>query len=142
MRLTSLSTRVFAGTALIVLAVLAASLFATTATLRRADETAARRRLEQDADFVAHLLAGRERSLAGGARVFAQGPYFRSLVAKQGARHDELLDQSIEAKELLDASWVFVTDARGRLLAKSDEPSAANVESVGCRSSPARCAGR
>ncbi|AHG88975.1 protein kinase [Gemmatirosa kalamazoonensis] len=99
--------------------------------MRRADERAARRRLEQDAEFVAHLLAGRERSLAGGARVFAQGPYFRGLVASQRPLHDELLDQAMEAEDLLDASWVFITDARGRLLAKSDEPGAAGTDMGG-----------
>jgi len=123
-----LAGRVFVGTALIALLVLGASLFATAATLRRADETAARRRLEQDAEFVAHLLAGRERSLAGGARVFVESSYFRTLVAKPRPIHDELLDRAIEAEDLLDASWVFITDSRGRLLAKSDEPAAAGTD--------------
>jgi serine/threonine-protein kinase len=60
--------------------------------------------------------------------VFAQGPYFRALVAKQGAPHEELLDQAFEAADLLGASWVFIVDARGRLLAKSDEPAAMGTE--------------
>jgi serine/threonine-protein kinase len=129
--LRGLAGRVFVGTALIALLVLVASIVATSATLRRADERATRRRLEQDAEFVAHLLAGRERSLAGSARVFAQSPYFRGLVVSQRPLHDDLLDQAIEAEDLLDASWVFITDARGRLLAKSDEQSAAGTDMSG-----------
>ena len=56
------------------------------------------------------------------ARVFVQGPYFRTLVAE--SRRDDILDQTFEAAEQLDASWVFITDASGMLVAKSDEPSA------------------
>lgn len=94
---------------------------ASRAARRSADDTA-RRNLEQSADLVAQLLAGRERSLAGGARVFVQGPYFRTLVAER--RRDDILDQTFEAAEQLDARWVFITDGDGTLLAKSDEPSA------------------
>lgn len=89
---------------------------------RRAADVGAARALEQSADLVAQLLAGRGRSLAGGARVFVQGPYFRTLVAE--SRRDDILDQTFEAAEQLDASWVFITDASGMLVAKSDEPSA------------------
>src|SRR6476620_8133721 len=112
-----LAGRVFLGTAVIVTTVLAAALVVTTASLRRVDEAAARRRLEQDADLVAHLLAGRERSLAGGARVFVQGGQFRKIALNP--RREDILDQTFEAADLLGADWVFVTDARGRVIAKS-----------------------
>lgn len=118
-----IASRVFVGTAVIVaLVVLVALLLASTAARRTADATA-RRNLDQAVDLVAQLLSGRERSLAGGARVFVQGPYFRTLVAER--RRDDILDQTFEAAEQLQASWVFITDATGTLLAKSDEPSAA-----------------
>ncbi len=118
----SITWRVFAGTALIVgVVVIVALLSASRAARRSANETA-QRNLEQSADLVAQLLAGRERSLAGGARVFVQGPYFRTLVAER--RRDDILDQTFEAAEQLDAQWVFITDGDGTLLAKSDEPSA------------------
>ncbi|MDF1506477.1 cache domain-containing protein, partial [Roseisolibacter sp. H3M3-2] len=88
----------------------------------RAAAADATRGLEQAADLTAQLLAGRGRALAGGARVFVQGPYFRALVA--GQRRDDLLDQAFEAAGQLEAAWVFITDERGVLLAKSDEPGA------------------
>src|ERR671928_1678064 len=116
----SISTRVFLFTAAIVCAVLAAALAVASHSGRRAAREAERRGLEQAADLTAQLLAGRWRSLGGGARVFVQGPYFRSLVAER--RPDDILDQAFEAKEQLGADWVFITDERGTLLAKSDEP--------------------
>ena len=124
-RSSSLTARVFLGTALIVAVVIAAAFAITSASVRRASDTSARRSLEQSADLVAQFLAGRSRSLAGGARVFVQGPYFRSLVAER--RRDDIIDQSIEASEQLGADWVFITDASGTLLAKSDEPGASGI---------------
>ncbi len=121
-RQVGLTGRVFLGTASIVAVVIVAAFMITSAQLRRAGEVSARRGLEQSADLVAQFLAGRSRSLAGGARVFVQGPYFRTLVAEQ--RRDDILDQAFEASEQLGADWVFITDARGTLLAKSDEPAA------------------
>jgi hypothetical protein len=92
---------------------------------QRSGEAAVQRELEQSADIAGQYLSARQRSLAGGARVFVQSPNFRSFVHEHLT--DELLDQAIEAKEQLDARWVFVVDESGVLLAKSDEPSAAGV---------------
>jgi eukaryotic-like serine/threonine-protein kinase len=117
-----LTGRVFLGTAAIVAVVIAAAFVITSASVRRAGEASAQRGLEQSADLVAQFLAGRSRSLTGGARVFVQGPYFRTLVAAE--RRDDILDQAIEASQQLGADWVFITDGRGVMLAKSDEPGA------------------
>jgi serine/threonine-protein kinase len=121
----ALAARVFLGTAAIVCAVVAAALAATSLAARGAAARDERRALEQAADLTAQLLAGRARALAGGTRVFVQGPYFRALVA--GARRDDILDQAFEAAGQLEAAWVFVTDERGVLLAKSDEPAASGA---------------
>lgn len=115
-----LASRTFLYTAAIVCAVLAAVVIVASQDGRRAAEEVERRSLEQAADVTAQLLAGRGRSLAGGARVFVQGPYFRALVA--AGRHDDIVDQAFEAADQLGASWVFIIDERGTLLAKSDEP--------------------
>src|SRR5437867_5393433 len=117
--------RVFLHTAAIVALVLGAALAVGTYSARRAARAAERRGLEQAADVTAQLLAGRGRALAGGARVFVQGPYFRSLVRER--RRDDILDQTIEAVTQLDASWAFITDERGTLIAKSDEPGVVGV---------------
>ncbi len=120
--LSSITWRVFGGNAIIVGIVVLVALVMASSTARRSADATARRSLEQAADLVAQLLSGRERSLAGGARVFVQGPYFRTLVAER--RRDDILDQTFEAVEQLGAQWVFITDGSGLLLAKSDEPSA------------------
>jgi len=115
----SMAGRVFLSTAAIVCAVLFATLLVASYSARRATREAERRSLEQAADLTAQLLAGRGRSLAGGARVFVQSAQFRSLVAER--HHDDILDQAIEASTQLGADWVFITDDQGTLLAKSDE---------------------
>ena len=117
--------RVFVGTAAIVCTVLLAALAIASFSARRTLRETERRGLEQAADLTAQLLAGRGRSLAGGARVFVQGPSFRALVAER--QHDDILDQTFEASSQLGADWVFITDERGVLLAKSDEPGVQGV---------------
>ena len=124
----NLTTRVFASTAAIVTVVVGAAFVIGSASLRRASDDTARRRLEQAVDLVAQFLDGRQHSLAGGVRVFVKAPYFRTLVAER--RRDDLLDQSFEAAAQLDAHWVMITDGRGVLLAKSDEPELA-TDSLG-----------
>ncbi len=116
----------FAVTAALVGLVVVIALVVATDSVQRASERTAQRGLEQSADLVAQFLAGRERSLAGGARVFVQGPYFRTLVSER--RSADILDQTIEAAAQLESRWVFITDGRGVLLAKSDEPRAAGEE--------------
>ncbi|HEY0996956.1 MAG TPA: cache domain-containing protein, partial [Gemmatimonadaceae bacterium] len=120
MPLRGLAGRVFLSSAGIVCAVLLAAFVVASRSGRSAARAEERRVLEQAADLTAQLLSGRSRSLAGGARVFVQGPYFRALVAER--RRDDILDQSFEAAEQLGADWVFITDERGVLIAKSDEP--------------------
>src|SRR3712207_6170326 len=46
-------------------------------------------------------------------------------------RPDDILDQAFEAAEQLGANWVFITDERGVLLAKSDEPGVQDVPMAG-----------
>src|SRR5690348_12034667 len=123
--LRGMAGRVFLSTAAIVCAVLLAALLIASYSARRATREAERRGLEQAGDLTAQLLAGRGRSLAGGARVFVQAPLFRALVAR--GQHDDILDQTLEAAAQLGADWVFITDERGMLLAKSDEPGVQGV---------------
>ena len=124
-RSTSLTLRVFLGTAVVVIAVVIAAFASVTISARHDAEEATRRGLEQSADLVAQFLAGRERTLMGGVRVFVQGPYFRTLVAER--RKDDVLDQASEAAQQVGADWVFITDENGVVLAKSDEPGISGI---------------
>ncbi|HYW49157.1 MAG TPA: protein kinase [Gemmatimonadaceae bacterium] len=121
----SLTVRTVVGASTLACGIVLAALAATYSAARRSARDDVRRGLDQSADLVAQFLAGRERTLIGGARVFVQSSYFRTLVAEQ--RRDDLLDQAFEAAEQLGANWVFITDERGTLVAKSDEPNASGV---------------
>ena len=121
----SLTARAALIATLTVLIVATSVLTSVAVSTRRAADEAARHGLDQSADLVAQFLAGRERTLVGGARVFAQAPLFRTLVAER--RHDDVLDQAIEAADQIGADWVFITDENGVLIAKSDEVAVTNV---------------
>ena len=122
----SLPTRIMLG-AVVLLAIVLALVFGLLSRLaQRSGDAVVRRELEQSADLAAQFLSSRQRTLSGGARVFVQDPYFRSFVAEH--RRDEVLDQSMEASEQLEADWVFVVDERGTILAKSDEPGAPGAD--------------
>ena len=121
----ALAWKIFVGGVAVLALVLALVFAMLSRWAQRSGEAVVQRELEQSADLVAQYLSARQRSLAGGARVFVQDPNFRSFVHEH--LRDELLDQALEAKEQLDAEWVFVVDESGVLLAKSDEPSAAGV---------------
>ena len=121
----TLPWKVFLGGVVMLALVLALVLVMLSRWAQRSGEAVVQRELEQSIDLAAQYLSARQRSLAGGARVFVQDPNFRSFVHEH--LRDELLDQAIEAQEQLDAAWVFVVDESGVLLAKSDEPSAAGV---------------
>jgi len=114
--------RMFLGTALVVAAVLGGSLLLTARAAQRAAAAAAERGIAAIRAQVSTQLDARARGLLDAARVFAQIPEFRSLIAN-GSPADAA-DQAREAAERLGAGWVQLTDARGVRLAKSDEPNA------------------
>ena len=121
----TLARKFFVG-GLAVVALVLAVVFALLARwAQRSGEEVVRRELDQSVDLVAQYLSARQRSLAGGARVFVQDPNFRSFVHEH--LNDEVRDQSIEAQEQLEARWVFVVDECGVVLAKSDEPGASGL---------------
>lgn len=118
----SLTTRAFIGSALVVLVMIATVVGAFAVGARRSAADNTQRGLEQSADLVAQLLAGRERTLVGGSRVFVQNPNFRSLIAER--QREDVLDRAVEAADQIGADWAFITDETGVLIAKSDEPDA------------------
>src|SRR5215204_6454152 len=91
----SLASRVFIGGVLVIATVLALVFVILSRWAQRSGDAVVQRELGQSADLVAQFLAGRQRGLTGGARVFVQGPYFRAIVAER--RQDDILDQAFEA---------------------------------------------
>jgi HAMP domain-containing protein len=134
--------QVFGSGVALVLLVLALVFVVLSRWVQRNADTVVQRELEQSADLVAQVLSGRQRGLTGGARVFVQGPSFRSFIADRRQQQQQssriadslrfdILDQTIEATSQLDADWAFVVDERGTLLAKSDEPDAFGTDLSG-----------
>jgi hypothetical protein len=125
----SLSWSVFLGGTLALLLLLTLVYVLLARWTQRSGEAIVRRELEQSVDLVAQFLSARQRSLAGGARVFVQDPNFRSFVHEH--LRDEVRDQALEAQEQLEANWTIVVDDSGLVLAKSDEFGAAGASMGG-----------
>ena len=125
----SLPWTVFFGGAAALLVLLALVFVLLARWTQRSGEAIVRRELEQSVDLVAQILSARQRSLAGGARVFVQDPNFRSFVHEH--LRDEVRDQALEAEEQLEANWTIVVDDSGTVLAKSDEFGAAGANMGG-----------
>jgi serine/threonine-protein kinase len=117
-----LAWRIFLGSAGVVAVVLGGALLLTAREAERAATASAARGVAALREQAVTRLEGRARALLDGARVFAQGPNFRSLVAT-GVREDAL-DQAREAVERLAVSWVQITDGNGVRLARTDMPDA------------------
>ena len=83
----SLPWTVFLGGAAALLVLLALVFVLLARWTQRSGEAIVRRELEQSADLAGQFLSARQRSLAGGARVFVQDPNFRSFV------HEHLRDE-------------------------------------------------
>ncbi|HEU5169607.1 MAG TPA: protein kinase [Gemmatimonadales bacterium] len=118
----SLTWRIFLGAAGVVAAVLAATMLLAWLSVRGTIWSEVDRSLDRTRQLVVTFLQGDRRSLARGAAVFAQNPNFRALLENPGP--GDMLDQSLEAAELLGASFVQITDGQGVRLARSDEPAA------------------
>jgi eukaryotic-like serine/threonine-protein kinase len=125
----SLPWTVFLGGTLALLVLLALVFVLLARWTQRSGEAIVRRELEQSADLAGQFLSARQRSLAGGARVFVQDPNFRSFVHEH--LRDEVRDQALEAEEQLEANWTIVVDDSGIVLAKSDEFGAAGANMGG-----------
>ena len=80
-RTAALPLQVFAGGVAVVLLVLTLVFVLLSRWVQRNADAVVQRELEQSADLLAQVLYGRQRGLTGGARVFVQGPSFRSFIA-------------------------------------------------------------
>jgi HAMP domain-containing protein/predicted Ser/Thr protein kinase len=120
-----LTWRIFLGAAGVVAIVLAGTLLLAWASVRRTAGTELDRSLARTRELVVTFLQGDRRSLAQSAAVFVQNPNFRALL--ENPAPGDMLDQSLEAAHLLDATFVQITDAAGLRVARSDEPQAPPV---------------
>ena len=118
-----LSTRIFAGTALVVVAVLGLALLATKSRADAAADEATARALRATEATIGDALQGRSRTLRQLAAALAQVPAYVSRIDESIRIGDRanLLDQVDELKAQSAADWVLITDARGVLQAWTRE---------------------
>ena len=114
-----LSTRIFLGTALVVVAVLGLALLATKHRADAAADEATERAVRATETTIGDALAGRSRTLRRLAGALAQVPAYVSRIGESVRSGDRanLLDQADELKTQTEADWVLLTDAGGVLQA-------------------------
>lgn len=125
----SLTLKIFLGTALVVVAIVGATLAITAQQARQTVDESVTRVLGSAREAVNAQLEGGAKGLLDASATFAENPQFRSIVeTRQGAN---VLDQAQEAATSLNATWVQITDAYGVRIAKSDDPGAPEVDMSG-----------
>jgi HAMP domain-containing protein len=125
----SLTLKIFLGTALLVVAIVAVTLFIAARSAQTAADESVNRVLASAREAVSAQLDGRAASLAVSAEVFVTNANFRSRVEARAL--SDVLDQAVVAADAMQASWVQITDDEGLRLAKSDEPGAADADLSG-----------
>jgi eukaryotic-like serine/threonine-protein kinase len=114
-----LSTRIFLGTALVVVAVLGLALLATKHRADAAADVATARAVRATETGIGDALEGRSRTLRRITQALAQVPAYVSRIGESLRTSDRanLLDQVDELRAQTGADWVLITDARGVLQA-------------------------
>jgi HAMP domain-containing protein/predicted Ser/Thr protein kinase len=125
----SLTLKIFLGTALVVVAIVAVTLIIAARSAQTAADESVNRVLASAREAVSAQLTGRAATLAGTAEAFVLNPQFRSRVEERAL--SDVLDQAVVAADAMQAAWVQITDGDGLRLAKSDEPGAAEADLSG-----------
>jgi HAMP domain-containing protein len=125
----SLTTKIFLGTALVVAAVLGATLIVTSAQANKTANESVTKALSDARVQINSQLDERRSALTGQAEVFVKNPDFRSIVEQK--KLGDVLDQSQEAVTQIGATWVQITSDKGVRLAKSNEAGADTIDLSG-----------
>ncbi len=122
-----LAARIFLAATLLVVAVLGVTFGLTSLQANRTADESIRRALAGVRRGVEAYLAARTAAFAGMSQVSAQIPQFREQLLKRSKRAD-VLDQAEEYRHLLGAAWVLVTNDRGILIARTDDPTQSDID--------------
>ena len=122
-----LAARIFLAATLLVVAVLGVTFGLTSLQANRTADESIRRALAGVRRGVEAYLAARTAAFAGMSQVSAQVPQFREQLLKRSKRAD-VLDQAEEHRHLLGAAWVLVTNDRGILIARTDDPAQSDID--------------
>jgi serine/threonine-protein kinase len=124
--LTGLTGKIFLSTALVVVVVLGGALFVTKQRADRAADESIGRALNATRSAIEDALSGRSHALLQTAQTIARVPQYVARVGAglQRASRADLLDQAEEFQRQLGATWALITDEKGILRAKTNEPEA------------------
>ena len=122
-----LTAKIFAASALLVVAVLGLTFGVTSVQANRTADASIQRALSNTRRAVANFLAARTRTFAGVSAVSAEVPQFRERLLTSRERQN-VLDQADEYRDLIGADWVLVTNRDGILLARTDYPEEYDVD--------------
>jgi len=122
-----LAARIFLAATLLVVAVLGVTFGLTSLQANRTADESIRRALAGVRRGVEAYLAARTAAFAGMSQISAQVPQFREQLLKRSKRAD-VLDQAEEHRHLLGAAWVLVTNDRGILIARTDDPAQSDID--------------
>jgi len=122
-----LTAKIFAASALLVVAVLGITFGVTSVQANRTADASIQRALSNTRRAVANFLAARTRTFAGVSAVSAEVPQFRERLLTSRERQN-VLDQAEEYRDLIGAAWVLVTNRDGILLARTDYPEEYDVD--------------
>ncbi len=124
-----LAWRIFLGTAVVVIVVLAVTLAAASIVASNNADRAIQSGLDQTNARINDMLLQQRTGMLSTARLFAEQVGFRSGVDAGKASGDtaSLYDQSVVADSALHASWTQIIDDQGTVLARSDNPAVAHV---------------
>jgi eukaryotic-like serine/threonine-protein kinase len=114
-----LGTRIFAGTALVVTAVLGAALLVTERQAGRSADQASFRAIQATGSAIRDVLNGRSGTLRQLTAALVQVPVYVSRIGESLRSDDRanLLDQADELRAQTGADWVLITDPAGVLKA-------------------------
>jgi HAMP domain-containing protein len=122
-----LTAKIFAASALLVVAVLGITFGVTSVQANRTADASIHRALSNTRRAVANFLAARTRAFAGVSAVSAEVPQFRERLLTSRERQN-VLDQAEEYRDLIGAAWVLVANRDGILLARTDYPAEYDVD--------------
>src|SRR5438552_1456785 len=121
-----LRAKIFIAATLSVVGVLGITLGLTSLVAHRTADEAIRHALAGVRHGVQAFLTGRTTALAGMSAVSAEVPQFRERLLNASERSN-VLDQAEAYRRLLGAAWVLVTNERGILVARTDDPTQFDV---------------
>ncbi|HKQ70948.1 MAG TPA: SpoIIE family protein phosphatase [Polyangiaceae bacterium] len=127
----NLRTLLLASLALLIVAIVVPTVLAVATIVGRAAAASAMGDVARGSHVVDDLHESRQSLLRSEARVVAEEPRLKAVVATEDINHETILGVAAELRRALQSSIFLITDAEGRLLADVAEPGASGDDMSG-----------